>query len=88
MIISSKVTFFHNFERSQKEPKIRKKPNEIFGSQTKSKEAKIEKFGSLRQTGNPGSKQCSSIISSPKLVVVHFNHATQVYRNDFACYLS
>ena len=34
------------------------------------------------------SKQCSSIISSPKLVVVHFNHATQVYCNDFACYLS
>ena len=23
------------------------------------------------------SKQCSSIISSPELVVVHFNHATQ-----------
>ena len=34
------------------------------------------------------SKQCSSIISSPKLVVVHFNHAMQVYCNDFACYLS
>jgi hypothetical protein len=34
-------------KRSQKEPKNRKKPNENFSSQTKSKEAKLEKFGSF-----------------------------------------
>jgi hypothetical protein len=31
----------------KKKPKNRKKPNEIFSNQTKSKEAKIEKFGSF-----------------------------------------
>jgi hypothetical protein len=31
----------------EKKPKNRKKPNAIFSSQTKSKEAKIEKFGSF-----------------------------------------
>ena len=34
-------------KEAKKEPKNRKKPNEIFSSQTKSKEAKIEKFGSF-----------------------------------------
>ena len=43
-----KVAYFNIYsKRSQKEPKNRKKPNEIFSSQTKSKEAKIEKFGSF-----------------------------------------
>ena len=32
------------------------------------------------------SKQCSSILSSPKLVVVHFNDTTQVYCNDFVIF--
>jgi hypothetical protein len=43
-----KVAYFSIYsKRSQKEPKNRKKPNEIFGIQTKSKGAKIEKFGSF-----------------------------------------
>jgi hypothetical protein len=41
------ISVFIYSKRSQKEPKNRKKPNEIFSSQTKSKEAKIEKFGSF-----------------------------------------
>ena len=40
--------FTHLIKRSQKEQKNRKKPNAIFGSQMKSNEAKIEKFGSKR----------------------------------------
>ena len=40
--------FLHMIKRSQKEQKKRKKPNAVFGSQMKSKEAKIEKFGYKR----------------------------------------
>jgi hypothetical protein len=44
-----KVAYFSIYsKRSQKEPKNRKKPNKIFSSQTKSKDAKIEKFGSFK----------------------------------------